>query len=109
MKKGRKVLLTVLGVLLLGTALGFSAFFIHQTFSRNQKPAPVPTPTPTPVQTPAPTPTPTPEPTPEPTPTPLPYDPPEELLELRIFREPASITRSCRTPTPRTTRSNPII
>ena len=46
MKKGRKVLLTVLGVLLLGTALGFSAFFIHQTFSRNQKPAPVPTPTP---------------------------------------------------------------
>ncbi len=71
MKKGRKVLLTVLGVLLLGTALGFSAFFIHQTFSRNQKPAPAPTPTPTPVQTPAPTPTPTPtpEPTPEPTPT----------------------------------------
>ena len=42
MKKGRKVLLTVLGVLLLGTALGFSAFFIHQTFSRNQKPAPDP-------------------------------------------------------------------
>ncbi len=83
MKKGRKVLLTVLGVLLLGTALGFSAFFIHQTFSRNQKPAPVPTPTPTPVQTPSPTPTPTPEPTPEPTPTPVPYDPPEELLELR--------------------------
>lgn len=85
MKKGRKVLLTVLGVLLLGTALGFSAFFIHQTFSRNQKPAPAPTPTPTPVQTPAPTPTPTPtpEPTPEPTPTPVPYDPPEELLELR--------------------------
>jgi hypothetical protein len=83
MKKGRKVLLTVLGVLLLGIALGFSAFFIHQTFSRNQKPAPVPTPTPTPVQTPSPTPTPTPEPTPEPTPTPVPYDPPEELLELR--------------------------
>ena len=86
MKKGRKVLLTVLGVLLLGTALGFSAFFIHQTFSRNQKPAPAPTPTPTPVQTPAPTPSP-----------------------CWIFREPASITRSCRTPTPRTTRSNPII
>ena len=85
MKKSRKILLTLLGVLLLGVALGLSAFFIHQSFSRNQKPAATPAPAPTPVQTPepTPTPTPTPEPTPEPTPTPEPYFPPEELLELR--------------------------
>ena len=85
MGKGRKILLTLLGVLLLGIALGLGAFFVHQAFGPGQNPQPSPTPTPvqTPEPTPEPTPTPTPEPTPEPTPTPIPYDPPEELLELR--------------------------
>ena len=87
MGKGRKVVLTLLGVLLLGVALGFGAFFIHQYFDKHQQVQPASTPEPmttvTPAPEPVPEPTPTPEPTPEPTPTPEPYFPPEELLQLR--------------------------
>ena len=73
--------------MLLGVALGFGAFFIHQYFDKHQQVKPASTPEPmttvTPAPEPVPEPTPTPEPTPEPTPTPEPYFPPEELLQLR--------------------------
>ncbi|MCR5136449.1 MAG: class B sortase [Oscillospiraceae bacterium] len=68
MNSGRRTLILILGVLLLGIVLGVAAFGVHQALQPHAVPTPEPTPTPTAAPTPEPTPTPTP--TPEPTPTP---------------------------------------
>ena len=68
MDRSKKLICTVLAVLLAGVLLGVVVFAIHQMTSRPSTPIPAETPAET-VQ-PTPTPSPTPEPTPEPTPTP---------------------------------------
>ncbi len=78
MKNNKSIILIILGVFVLGIALGIAGFFAWQAFDQYQQAQVTPEITPTP--TPAPTPTPTPAPTPTPTPTPTPYIPPEELL-----------------------------
>ena len=89
MSKGKKTAIALLAVLLLGIALGFIVFLLHQAGEsrRVQRHVPVATETPAAAEDALPTeepePEPSPEPTPEPTPTPPPYEPPAELLELQ--------------------------
>ena len=89
MSKTKKLIVTLIAVLVLGIALGFLAFLVHQSAQIRKQPQTQPaveiTPEPTAaVEIP---PTPTPEPTPEPTPTPPPYIPPEELLQFQQQNE----------------------
>lgn len=85
MSKIKKILATLIAVLLLGIVLGFVVFLVYQKDHQDATPAPLPsaemTPAPTPESTPVPTPT------PEPIPTPPPYDPPEELLHFQQQNE----------------------
>ena len=89
MSKTKKLIVTLIAVLVLGIALGFLAFLVHQSAQIRRQPQtqPVVESTPDPTATVEVPPTPTPEPTPEPTPTPPPYIPPEELLQFQQQNE----------------------
>ena len=87
MSKAKKTIIALVTVLLLGVALGFVVFLLHQAGQSRHtltfEPVVSDVPVPEEASDASPEPTVTPEPTPEPTPVPPPYEPPQELLDFQ--------------------------